>query len=80
MGISFDNEKEFLQHMTNFLEGKDTFQNMESKNEAFSIYKKHIKDRDVREEIYKDVLNKYQTWRGDKLKGLVTHNKFDLAS
>jgi hypothetical protein len=80
MGISFDNENEFFVHMQKFLEGNDSFQNMESKNEAFIIYKKHIKDRDVREDIYKDVLNKYQTWRGDKLKGLVTHNKFNLEA
>ena len=80
IGMSFDNEGEFLLHMQKFLDGKDTFQDLESKNEAFGIYKKHIKDRDVREEIYNDVLIKYQTWRGDKLKGLVTHNKFDLSS
>ena len=80
IGMSFDNEGEFLLHMQKFLDGKDTFQDLESKNEAFGIYKKHIKDRDVREEIYNDVLTKYQTWRGDKLKGLVTHNKFDLSN
>jgi hypothetical protein len=80
IGMSFDNEGEFLLHMQKFLDGKDTFQDLESKNEAFGIYKKHIKDRDVREEIYNDVLSKYQTWRGDKLKSLVTHNKFDLSS
>ena len=80
MGISFNNENEFFVHMQKFLDGKDTFQDLESENEAFNIYKKHIKDRDVREDIYNDVLNKYQTWRGDKLKGLVTANKFNLES
>ena len=66
MGLSFNSEKDFLTHMTNFLEGKDTFQNMESKNEAFSIYKKHIKDADVRNDIYTNVIKKYENWRNGK--------------
>jgi len=80
VGISFDNENEFFTHMQTFLDGNDKFQNTKSDNEMFSIYKTNIQDYDTREEIYNNVLTQYQTWRGDKLKKLVTHNKFDLSS
>ena len=80
VGISFDNENEFFTHMQTFLDGNDKFQNTKSDNEMFSIYKTNIQDYDTREEIYENVLSQYQTWRGDKLKGLVTNNKFDLSS
>ena len=78
IGISFDNENEFFTHMQTFLDGNDKFQNTKSDNEMFSIYKTNIQDYDTREEIYENVLSQYQTWRGDKLKGLVTNNKFKL--
>ena len=81
MGLSFNSEKDFLTHMTNFLEGKDTFQNMESKNEAFSIYKKHIKDADVRNDIYTNVIKKYENWRNGKFgKQKKTNLNFDKLS
>ena len=80
VGISFDNENEFFTHMQTFLDGNDKFQNTKSDNEMFSIYKSNIQDYDTREEIYNNVLSQYQTWRGDKLKGLVTNNKFDLSN
>ena len=80
IGISFDNENEFFAHMQTFLDGNDKFQNTKSDNEMFSMYKSNIQDYDTREAIYTKVLSKYQTWRGDKLKNLVTHTKFNLSA